>query len=137
MSGQALRTRKNGTLELRFRFNGKTVSVYGKTQEECMNNKRMKLLELYGSAAQPANEETVFCSCLRYCEKALNSGTVHKERYKSLLRTARFIGRSRFGPIPIDELDDGMIGLFRTESSGYSDHTVQKAIYMLIKIRGG
>ena len=60
MSGQALRTRKNGTLELRFRFNGKTVSVYGKTQEECMNNKRMKLLELYGSAAQSANEETVF-----------------------------------------------------------------------------
>ena len=137
MADQSLRTRKNGTLELRFRFNNRTVSVYGKTQEECMYKKRLKLLDLYGSEAVPGCGKSVAEYCLCFCEQALENGSIHEEGYKSLLRTARFIGRSRIGVIPIDELDDGMIDLFKLEAAFYSEHTIKKALHMLMNIRKG
>ena len=136
MSGQNMRIRKNGLYELRFFVNNKRVSVYGRTPEECQRKKTLKMAESQPSAATVLqNENTIYFACLQFCDVAMKSGTVHEEGYKSLVKTARFIGRSIIGSADIENLDDHLIEVFRSSVTNYAENTVKKAIYMLINIK--
>ncbi len=135
MSDQSLRARKNGLLELRFQFHNKTVSVYGRTPEECLKKRDKKIEEMNQIAVQTKNTESVYQTCLRLCSNALQYGNIHKEGHKSMMRTARFIGRGSIGSLPTEDLDAGKIEQFTAESAGYSEYTIKKAIHMLNKIR--
>lgn len=134
MPGQSLRIRKNGTVELRFRFNNRTVSVYGKTQEECQQKKAVKIASLL--QAEPQNDKNSIRNvCLRYCERALSTGNVHEEGYRSLQKTARFIGRSVIGNVKVEDLNEELFQLFKESTSAYAETTVKKALYMLKNIQ--
>ena len=133
MSADSFRTRKNGLMELRFRFGNKRVSVYGKTMEDCLARKTEKIIEL----SQSGSQITVFDSCLLYCEKLFREKKVNEEGYKSLMKTARFIGRSEIGQVSVSDLNDRRIEQFRADVSNYAGYTVRKAIYMLNNIMKG
>ena len=135
MSGQNIRIRKNGLTELRFCHQGKRYSVYGRTLEECQQKKALKMTELQSSAAALQNENTIYFACLQFCDAAMKCGTVHEEGYKSLVKTARFIGRSVIANTDIKNLDDQLIEVFRSSVNQYAENTVKKAIYMLINIK--
>ena len=135
MTQQGIRTRKNGTYELRFRINGKTVSVYGKTQEDCLRKKDQLKLKQHLSQAPSGNNNTIYNACLRLCENRLKAGTVHEEGYRSLVKTARFIGRSVIGGADVEHLNDDMIRLFCASVAEYAEITVKKAVNMLNHLR--
>ena len=135
MAEQGLYKRQNGTFELRFRLDGKTVSVYGKTPEECREKRDLKLTEYCYAQTQSENKNTVLGACLQFCEDVLRSGSVHEEGYRTLMKTARFIGRSVIGGIGADQLNDDMIGLFKASVAAYADNTVKRAVYMLQRIK--
>ena len=135
MTQQGIRTRKNGTYELRFRINGKTVSVYGKTQEDCLRKKDQLKLKQHLSQAPSGNNNTIYNACLRLCDNRLKTGTVHEEGYRSLVKTARFIGRSVIGGLDVEHLNDDMIRLFCASVAEYAESTVNKAVNMLNNLR--
>ena len=154
MSVGTFRERKNGLLEFRFYFGDKRVSVYGKSREECMKRKEMKIAELneerfrqeFGAYRGPTfaesvlrdhPENTVFLCALRYCEKLRKCKRVHENGYGSMVRSARFIGRSCIGFEPIEDLDDEMIERFKASVAVYSVYMVRRAVYLLQNIKEG
>ena len=154
MSVGTFRERKNGLIELRFYFGDQRISVYGESKEECVKRKEMKIAELtedrfrreYGKIRGPAfaetvlrehPENTVFLCALRYCEELRKRRRIHESGYESMVKTARFIGRSSIGFEPIENLDDEMIERFRASSSGYSVYVVRRAVYLLNNIMEG
>ena len=135
MPGQNIRIRRNGLYELRFFVNKKRVSVYGRTPEECQQKKALKVAELQSAAEVPEYNNSIYQVCLRFCDASLQGGTVHEEGYKSLVKTARFIGRSVIANNGIETLDDYLIEVFRSSVNKYSENTIKKAINMLKKIK--
>lgn len=135
MPVQGLRRRKNGLFELRFQLNNKTVSVYGKTPEECIQKRAVRILNSQrGGDVQSVSYKTVFSECMRYCEEVFRQGNVHEEGFSSLKKTARFIGRSPIGNVDVDALNDEMICCFKTSVEGYAQTTINKAVYLLKRI---
>ncbi len=137
MSKDSFRKRKNGLIELRFRYNSKTYSVYGRTEEECLAKKEQKRSDLQKMDSHIKENSTVYSACLRFCDNAVCDGTVHEEGYRSLIRTARFIGRKNIGSLHVEELNDAEIERFRAEIANYSIYTIKKAVNMLKNIKKG
>ena len=154
MSDGTFRERKNGLIEFRFYYGDKRFSVYGRTREECMENKEMKIAKLteerfrqeYGKIRGPAfaetvlrdhPENTVFLCALRYCEEKRKRKQLHKNGYASMVKSARFIGKSCIGNEQIEDLNEEMIERFRASVSGYSVYMVRRAVYLLQNIMKG
>ena len=151
MSVGTFRERKNGLIELRFYYGDKRFSVYGQSKEECMENRYLKIAKLtedrfrqeYGKIRGPAfaetvlrdhPENTVFLCALRYCEEKRKRKQLHKNGYESMVKSARFIGKSCIGNEQIEDLNEEMIERFRASVSGYSVYMVRRAVYLLQNI---
>ncbi len=149
----SFRVRKNGLIELRFRYKDETISVYGRSKKECIERKIMKIWELSGEHVpwgngnktvvdvvlylQEHTENTVYVCCLRYCENARQKKQASENSYVSLVASARFIGHNWIGYEQISDLTDEMIEDFRESVSGYSRYTVGRAVCLLKKIMRG
>ena len=153
MSGGSFRVRKNGLIELRFRYNNESISVYGRTKQECIEREIKKIWELSGNRPlwevgnrtvlsvvlflQEHREKTVYVYCLRYCENARQKNRARETGYVSLVKVARFIGRSCIGNEPVRCLNEKMIERFIASASDYSEYVVRRAVCLLKKIMKG